>query len=131
MLLLFVIGIKDANALLPGNLRLIPTATPTSSTIKLGTSLRLIPTATPTLTLIKLPTLKLKPLGTITPTESPTPTEEITPTENPTLTPTATIQPTTTNPGGNDMTFWFLVVTIGLLAVIIVVQAWPKKNDEE
>jgi hypothetical protein len=29
------------------------------------------------------------------------------------------------------MTFWFLVVTIGLLAVIIVVQAWPKKDGEE
>jgi hypothetical protein len=80
---------------------------------------------------VTIPNIRIEPSSTPVVTINLTPTEEITPTESPTLTPTATIQPTTANPGGKDMTFWFLVVTIGLLAVIIVVQAWPKKTEEE
>ena len=74
---------------------------------------------------------------TLTPKLSPTPSKtEISPTEevlSPTENPTATVtaQPAVAGQSGNNMTFWFLMATIGLLAVIIVVQAWPRKNKEE
>jgi hypothetical protein len=76
----------------------------------------------PTLTSTKTPTPKI----------SLTPTEEIpSPTESSTATATITAQPTVVAQSGNNLTFWFLVATIGLLAVIIIVQAWPRKNGEE
>ena len=80
----------------------------------------------------KIPTAK--PKVSLTPTIEATPTESIpvTPTENPILTSTPTTGSVlANNQSGNNMTFWFLVVTIGLLAVIIVVQAWPRKGKEE
>jgi len=82
-----------------------------------------------TLTSTKTPTLKLSPTPSgneISPTSA-----EATTSESPLATATVTAQPATASQTGNNMTFWFLVVTIGLLAVIIVVQAWPKKNQEE
>jgi len=105
------------------NLQLIPTATPTSSSIKLPIKLRPIVTLSVTATV----TPKISPKVTPTITET-----AVTPTENPLETATITAFPTTTaTQTGNNMTFWFLVVTIGLLAVIIIVQAWPKKGGEE
>jgi len=49
----------------------------------------------------------------ITAEDSPTPTAGITESEQ------------------KSLSFWFLVVTIGLLAMIIVIQAWPQKKEEE
>jgi hypothetical protein len=112
------------------NIQLLPTATPTLIPIKI---IHLnLPTATPTLSLIKLP-IKLRPIATLTPTaakSSPTSTA----TAVVTAPATATAVPTTAavnNQTGNNMTFWFLLATVGLLAVIIIVQAWPKKDEEE
>lgn len=74
------------------------------------------------------PTITVTPImAKISPTESAT--AIISPTISPTGT-TATSQPTGTI-NNNNMTFWFLVVTIGLLAIIIIVQAWPRKDNEE
>jgi hypothetical protein len=68
----------------------------------------------------------------LSPTVTPTIADvTITPTESPAVTATITAQPMPTTSGGSNMTFWFLMATIGLLAVIIVVQAWPKKDSGE
>jgi hypothetical protein len=137
----FVLGLMilkgNVSALTIPNIRVIPSNTPTPATIKLG-KVRLLPTATPIIVkkvvdpnLIKVVTTDT-PTSKLSPTPSNTeisPTEEVlSPTENPTATVTA--QPAATGQSGSNMTFWFLMATIGLLAVIIVVQAWPKKNEE-
>lgn len=100
---------------------------------------QIIPTATPSMVLIRVPSLKIIKVvktETSTPTVSVEPlvtTEPLaTPTMTLTLTPTLTPVPTTTEDGsGSKLTFWFLVTTIGLLAVIIVIQAWPKNDDSD
>jgi hypothetical protein len=109
-------------------IQLVPSPTPTLSLIKLG-NLHLIATATPTLALIKLPG-KLKPIVTLAPTITPT-TIKVSPTASQLGgQATVTADPTVGHAGSN-MTFWFLMATVGLLVVIIVVQAWPKKDIEE
>ncbi|HOZ81191.1 MAG TPA: hypothetical protein PK370_03150 [Candidatus Woesebacteria bacterium] len=114
------------------------------------------PTPTPTtgLKLYITPRISIKPLITSTPTTAPTAT--LTPTSSPTSTPSVnpstTVAPTqtpavvtsivtatptsaevtsTTKPDNSQMTVWFLLITIGLLAVIIFVQALPKKDNQD
>lgn len=102
------------------------------------------PSATPTVGLYKRVEISIVPISTvkITPTMTATPTlteitteETITPgvtkAEEPVVTPEITV-PTETvnNDNTNRLTFWFLIVTIGLLAVIIIVQAWPRSEEE-
>ena len=111
------------------------------------------PTPTPTsnLKLFITPKISLRPLATSTPTSTPTitPTSTATPTANPSatiaptqtpaaitsvVTATPTLKPETTpevKANNSQMTVWFLLVTIGLLAVIIFVQALPKKDNQD
>jgi hypothetical protein len=116
-----------------GNLVLVPTSTPTPklNVIKVG-NLQLVPTATPTLGLVKLP-IKLRPVATMVPTgPAPSITGEVLPTLTPTaVAATANQTKSTPQDSRDNLTFWFLLITIGLLAVIIVVQAWPRKDEED
>lgn len=116
------------------NIRLKATATPTAKLI-LNQNLKqilLIPSSTP------IPTKDLQPTVTFAVTKVPTPTIEATITETsvPTLQPTESPSPTAgltvINDGDSDnLTIWFLAATIGLLLVIVVAQAWPRKDDKD
>jgi len=107
-----------------------------------------IPTPTSIIKL-KLPIKELLPLGTTNPTVTIAPTsatESPTVTQKPDDTPTSIIvvvtasptpqQPTATptidetTKNENGLTTWFLGATIGLLVIIILAQAWPKKKEE-
>jgi hypothetical protein len=136
---LFLVSEKEILAFTVPNIRVVPSNTPTPTVAlinKLG-NLRLVSTATPTPAIVKLP-IKARTLVTLTPTVSPTPSvEEVFITEEPTASPTVSLMlsPTITDQPvavtTNNMTFWFLIITIGLLAVIIIIQAWPRKDDGE
>jgi hypothetical protein len=124
-------------------IQLKPSNTPTPTLIKIQKIIdpnvfKIIATSTPTLP------AKLTVTPTTAPTDTPTPKISLTPTptasqlggqatEKPVtgLAATITTQPTPVAQTGNNMTFWFLIITIGLLAVIIMVQAWPRKDKEE
>ena len=112
---------------------------------KINPNIKLIlPTATPTLLPIKvikpilkvsimpIVTAKLTPALTSTPILTVTPTEEIAPTITTTLTaivePSVTLAPMKTT-SNDDLSKWFLIITAGLLTLIIVVQAWPSKDE--
>jgi hypothetical protein len=133
-LFLLTFVVQPAKALVPlvntnalKNIQPVPTNIPTPLLIKKIINpnlIKLISTSTPAPTV--QPTVNPKLSPTVTPTIAEVTT---TPTENPTATVTA--QPAATGQSGSNMTFWFLIATIGLLAVIIVVQAWPKKNEED
>lgn len=142
---LILINLTDAWALVPlrevDDLLIKPTATPTSKIILQKiidpNLIKVLTTSTPTSV---PPTVTVTSAPTVTPTvaeptKEPTgevlseqvePTSEPTPTE--TVAPTSTTTPTNTQ---NNMTMWFLIVTVGLLAAIIVIQAWPRKEKEE
>lgn len=59
----------------------------------------------------------------------------VTETDEPLIEPTIVLSPTAGVTAVNDddqdnLTIWFLGATIGLLLIIIVAQAWPKKDEE-
>jgi hypothetical protein len=146
--LMLVVWVTETEALVPvrevNDLLLKPTATPTSISIKKVIDpnlVRVLTTNTPTL-------VPPTPITTVaTPTDIPTLTQtSVSPTESvlgeqiePTVEPTATNTPTTSTPtpavkdtaSNNNLTFWFLLATVGLLAIIIVIQAWPSKEKED
>lgn len=67
-------------------------------------------------------------------TETVIPTLEVTLT--PTIQPTIDLSPTVGVTAINDddqdnLAIWFLAATVGLLLIIIVAQAWPKKDEED
>lgn len=89
--------------------------------------------------LIVLLMLVLLPFGveaqTLAPTEEITLAPTLQPTESNLASPTIELSPTAAvtviNDGDQDnLTIWFLGATIGLLLIIIVAQAWPKKDEE-
>ncbi len=120
------------------SLTLLPTNTPTPKpTIKVGKIIpliSLIPIATSTPTITPAPTNTIAPVATLTltPTKEETPTVEVTKTikdMGATVEPTKESTQTTETPdqtSGKNTTSWFTIITIGLLGLIVVVQAWPK-----
>ena len=139
---LLAVGVRDARAILSTdlnkNIQLIqPTATPTLSLIRKEINLDLLPTATPTSIIVRKvidPNL-IKAIDTSTPKPTATKAiEDITPTITKEPTAVVTVAPTVavaSEKTDNNLIYWFLLVTIGLLAVIIVVQAWPKSEKKE
>lgn len=145
LLFLLMVSTRDSKALVPikrvDDLLLKPTATPTSKIIlqkQIDPNLKKIVTSIPTSV---PPTVTMTSTPSVTPTiaeptQEPTgevlseqiePINEPTPTK--TVTPTTTTTPTETQ--SNSLTMWFLIITIGLLALIIVIQAWPRKEKIE
>jgi hypothetical protein len=138
--LCFIFSCKSALALVPNirvvtptkiilieNVRQVSTNTPTPTTNLLPNNVRKIVTMAPKVTETIPPTL--------VPSEIPTPTEFVaTPTNDPTAVTTVAVSKEISDnstKSQDNLTFWFLVVTIGLLAVIILIQAWPKKDEGE
>ena len=71
-------------------------------------------------------------LGVVTPTDAVTVTETPAPTLQPTVDLSPTAEVTAINDGDQDnLTIWFLAATIGLLLIIVIAQAWPKKENED
>ncbi len=91
---------------------------PSESDCQCATSLTVTPTKNITVTTTPSSTAEIT---STEPTSEPKPTE--------TLTPTITTAPAKTQ--SENLTMWFLIITIGLLAMIIVIQAWPRKEKEE
>jgi len=121
-------------------IKILPTATPTSKFI-INKEIRpdtfqLVSTAVPTAV---VEVVTATPAPGVTTEIKPTPTTAVEPTVTLTQEPTVvsttgtivpTISPLPTN-NGNNLTMWFLIATIGLLVLIVLVQAWPKKNSED
>lgn len=130
LVLVSLFSTRSVDALVPvrinPNLKILPTATPTLAIKPLkNVTLRLLPSAKPSITPTSTPEATVT-LTTIT--EKPTPTITETPTKAETITATAVqAKPSSTD----DMSKWFLVITVGLLTLIIVVQAWPEKIDKD
>jgi len=114
----------------------LPTATPTPIIFKKidpNINLQLIPTATPTLgtklTVTPEPTLGTK----LTVTPEPTLDSKLTvaPTQNgveisPSVAATKTEEKLANK---QDLSRWFINITLGLLVLIIITQSWPKKKE--
>jgi hypothetical protein len=132
-------------------LALLPPLNDVSDKVKINIEL---PTATPTPIIFKKvdPNINLQliptiPLAKLTVTPSPTPGTKLTVTPTPTLgtklTVTSTeekteISPTIETTNSSEMTdnktdlkTWFMGITMGLLALIIVIQLFPKKKADQ
>jgi hypothetical protein len=140
----YVISGRDAGAVVQiNNLRLLPTATPTSISIQKVINPNLIKVLSTSTPAPELPTTNPTITSTVTPTITQavdTPTESVLGEQTETIaeptatnTPAATTStPTANDPGNNsNLTFWFMLITVGLLAVIIVIQAWPGKGSDD
>jgi hypothetical protein len=141
---LFTIFVKESEALVPlprTLVTIVPSPTPLiirkiidQNIFKVISTNTPVPTIASVVSPTTLPTDK--PLSSTTPkqTESDLATPTLTETPTPEVT-IAVAEPSqtdnTSTKSQDNLTFWFLVVTVGLLAVIIVIQAWPKKNEEE
>jgi hypothetical protein len=136
--LVVVIFPSEAMAVVFPNIRVKPTATPVVQLQKAVDlqQFELVPSNTPVPTKILLPirpNVTFSLVNTVTPAKAVTPTEEST--LSPTLQPTIDLSPTAAltviNDGDQDnLTIWFLAATIGLLLIIVVAQAWPKKDED-
>ncbi|HWS49184.1 MAG TPA: hypothetical protein VN174_04010 [Candidatus Methanoperedens sp.] len=137
---------KDTNAWFPVKIEkdiklvvtIIPTATPTPIVFK---------QIDPNIDLHLLPTLKLTPTSTLEPTSNP----ELTVTQKPTMEDSkvtlspiqeenlVTPEPSIAISEGEqnvekeeiDLKMWLMGITIGLLLLIVVIQLWPKKKQQE
>lgn len=125
--------VKQAQALVPievdieKDFQLLPTATPTKIIIikkeidtNIIQNLKLINTLTPTPKTVVVTTV-------VTPTPENTPMPTLEEKNEITVTPEPTLM-TKKADEKSDMSLWFMGITIAALAVIVLVQAWPKKN---
>ena len=122
VLLTFVFSQK-VMAWVPARIKVIPTATPIIfKKVDPNINLQLIPTIVSTagakLTVIPTPTLGTK--LTVTPSQG---VAQISPSVAPTVTPE--------NKENGNISKWFMGISMGLLALIIIIQLFPKKKADQ
>ncbi|MCX6726458.1 MAG: hypothetical protein NTY75_01430 [Candidatus Shapirobacteria bacterium] len=134
LIVLYFLVASPVDAITLGVVRRVSTPTPTPVPTKAllqivpRGSLKLINTVVPTVK----PTETIAPTKTVTPTNAVTVTETPAPTLQPTVDLSPTVEVTAINDGDQDnLTIWFLAATIGLLLIIVIAQAWPKKENED
>ncbi|MFA5025142.1 MAG: hypothetical protein WC503_01350 [Candidatus Shapirobacteria bacterium] len=118
---------------------IMPTATPTPLVFKQidpNIDFKIIPTIQIKATATPVPTIKEESDTKITPVVSPEPTVKTELSTTPVISPELTIEPTsgiikTEEKAENklDLKTIFMGITVGLLALIIVIQLLPKKKE--
>jgi len=126
--LFFFLGVEKVMAwtLIDPNIKIVtlaPTATPTPVIIKKidpsDLNFKLVSTVTPTATLTPTPVVVTKVITqTVTQAPSVEPSVAVTQTEEKTENKV-------------DLNKWFMGITIGLLALIMVIQFWPGKKKDQ
>jgi uncharacterized transporter YbjL len=112
----------------------VPTAVPTSTKIINPNLIKIIVTTAPTVAPTSTPvvvtqvvTATKAPIKIIKGTEATVTSTPSTTSSKETISPTATAE---NIPKSNGLNGWFMGITLGLLALILVIQFWPKKKKE-
>jgi len=112
------------------NIKLIPTATPTPiiyKKIEPNVNLQLVVTVTPTQTPVVITQVVTQAIKKVTPTET-----ELSPiiTQVPSTESSLVATKTAEKPESKEnLSRWFINITLGLLVLIIIIQSWPKKKE--